>query len=165
MSETLLIVERVVLESLEKKELTLDGLKRQTGFSSSLLSGTLHLLISRGIVKRLDGLYLIDWQRKNDWLSVVKNEEGMKAELRELFSIMINKKEDRDSILKFQKVWLEPSEKQEVQRKWEEIESYLVSIREKRKRKPVRESTIGKQVLFFGVSPYESLVDGILKSA
>jgi hypothetical protein len=165
MSSTLLVVERVVLESLEKRELLVEELKSQTGFSSSLLSGVLHLLINRGIVKKNNELYGINWERKGDWLNIVQNKDGVKAELRELFSVMVNQERSRENILKVQKVWLEPSEKQELERKWKEIESYLANLKEKRKRKPIAEKTIGKQVLVFGVSPYESLVDGILKSA
>lgn len=165
MSDTLLVVERVVLESLDKKELTLEALRQQTGFSQSLLNGVLHLLISKGIVTRNKNEYMVNWQRKMDWINLVKDEEGIRAELRELFSVMVAASDKPESTFRFKKVWLEPDEKREVERKWQEIESYLANIREKRKRKPVREKTIDKQVLLFGVSPYSSLVDGILKSA
>lgn len=167
MSSTLLVVERLVLESLERKQLTVNDLKIQTGFSPSLLNGILHLLISKGIVKRDDHHYEINWAHKDNWLSIVKNKDGMKAELKELFSAMIDQREveNNQGLLKVQKIWLEPFEKQELKEKWKDIESYLARIREKRKRRPVREKTIGRQVLFFGFSPYESLIDGIIKSA
>jgi len=164
-SNSLLVVERVVLESLEKKEQSLSELRDQTGFSSSLLSGVLQLLLSKSIITKSKQFYALNWDEKNKWIGVVQNQKGVHSELRELLSVMIEQEKNKSNIFKFKKVWLEPSEKEELERKWKEIESYMLSIKEKRKRYPVRERTIGKQVVFFGVSPYESLVEGVIQSA
>lgn len=164
-SSGLLIVERVVLESLEKREQTLNELKEQTGFSCSLLKGVLQLLLSKRIIKKDKHFYLLNWNEKKSWLPIVQGRQGVHSELRELLNIMVEQEKSESNIFRFKKVWLEPKEKEELERKWKEIEHFMNTIKENRKRKPVRERTIGKQVIFFGVSPYESLVDGVIKSA
>lgn len=165
MKNTLLIIERIVIEALEGKSLYLGELGEQTGLADGLLKAVLSSLIKQGILKYKKGLYELHWENKEQWIPLLQNKEGMKAEIKELFSSLVNNiflNEGRGT-LKVKKVWLEPLEREELQRRLLEIDQFLDSVRNRRKLRPVKEITKQKQVLFYGHSAYEDLVDGVLK--
>jgi hypothetical protein len=165
MKKTLLIIERIVIEALENKELFLREVREQTGLDESLLKAVLGSLIEQGILSYNKGLYELDWKNKERWLSRLQNKESMKAEIKELFSSLVNNHflGGGKSSLKVKKVWLEPLEREELERRLLEIDQFIDSIRNRRKVRPVKEVTKGKQVLFYGHSAYKELVDGVLK--
>lgn len=165
MKKTLLIIERIVIEALEGKSLYLQEIGEHTGLSDGLLKAVLDGLIKQGIISYRKGLYELDWSNKENWLPQLQNKESMKVEIKELFNSLVNNiflNQGKGS-LKVKKVWLEPLEQEELQRRLFEIDQFLESIRNRRKLKPVKEVTKGKQVLFYGHSAYEELVDGLLK--
>ena len=170
MRKTLLVVERIVLESLEVRAIGLDELTEQTGLSGSLLRAVLHQLIERGMIKYRDFSYELNWENKENWLPIVRDRLGVKAEIKELFSSLVNKSfEDLQNTpsqhLKMKKIWLEPSEQVELERKIKDIDLFLEGIQERRKRKPVFEKTCGKKVIFYGSCAYQDLVDDMLKAS
>ncbi len=167
MKKTVLIIERIVIESLESKGRHLKELEEYTGLENSLLKAVLHKLIEQGVLTYKSGVYELNWLQKDQWLPMVKDREGMKVEIKELFSSLVNLifNKEGNAMLKVKKVWLEPQEQDELSRRLKEIDHFLESIRNRRTIKPVKELTKGKQVLFYGVSSYEDLVDGLLKAS
>lgn len=165
MEKSLLIVERIVIEALESKSLYLSELKEQTGLADGLLKAVLSHLIKQGFLNYRRGLYELNWDNKEQWLPRIQNKESIKAEIKELFNTLVNNifLHEGSGSLKVKKVWLEPLEREELERKLKEIDSFLESIKNRRKYRPVKELTKGKQVLFYGHSAYEELVDGLLK--
>jgi Trp operon repressor len=166
MEKSLLIVERIVLESLEKGTLSLEEIQNQSGLSTPLLKAVLFGLINRGVVRYGENHYNLNWGDRQKWLPLVKSREGMKAEIKELFSSLVNIKyeEEEECTLKVQKVWLSPDEKEDLDRRLKDIDFFLENIKEKRKTQPVRENISKRQVLFYGASSYDSLVQTILKA-
>ena len=168
MKKSLLIIERIVIEALEKKGLYLSEISEQTGLGDGLLKAVLGSLIEQGVLhynKKEKGLYQLNWANKESWLPMLQNKESIKAEIKELFSSLVNNTflDQGRGNLKVKKVWLEPLEREELERKLLEIDQFIDSVNNRRKLRPVKELTKGKQVLFYGHSAYEELVDGVLK--
>jgi len=165
MNKSIIIVERIVLESLEKKPLVLSEIKEQTRLNDPLLKAILSQLIERGLVSYKRGMYSVEWNNSEVWKKLASDKESIKVEIKELFSSLVNAifEKEKNSTLRVQKIWLEPREKEELQRRLKDIDSFIESIKGKRCLAPVSEKTCGKQVLFYGASTYSTLVDGLLK--
>ena len=165
MEKSLLVIERIVLESLERGALALEELESQSGLDGALLKAVIFELINRGFIHRNKGRYSLDWNNKQSWLPILKNKEGVKAEIKELFSSLVNRQyeSESNSTLRVQKIWLKPEEKEDLERRLKDIDFFIENIREKRRTRPVSEKVSQRQVLFYGSSQYDSLVDTILK--
>jgi predicted transcriptional regulator len=167
MEKSLLVIERIVLESLEKGALELSELEKQCGLNHSLLKAVLHELINRGVVCYSMNEYSLNWKSKDSWIHLLKNKEGVKAEIKELFSSLVNRKyeHDENSTLKVQKIWLKADEIEDLERRLKDIDFFIEDIRKRRKTKPVGEKVFERQVLFYGACRYDNLVDSILKAS
>ena len=165
MNQTLLVIERIVLESLELRERNIDDLVEQTGLVKPLLKSILFHLIERGIILYKDSCYQLNLTTKKEWLPIVKNEYGIKTEIKELFSSLVNQsfKDLSKSSLKMKKIWLGPSEHHALQQKLKDIDYFLENIQEKRKTKPVKEKTCEQKVIFYGSCEYEKLLQDMIK--
>lgn len=167
MNRTVLIVERIVIEALERRALLLKELHEQTGLKESLLKAICRSLIDQGVLSYKSGYYELDWKNKAHWLPRLQCREGSKAEIKELFSSLVNNifEKSPGASLKMKKIWLEPEEQEVLSLKLKEIDLFIENINQKRGTKPVKEVTKGKQVLFYGHSPYEELVDSLLQAS
>ncbi|MAF77610.1 MAG: hypothetical protein CME60_05555 [Halobacteriovoraceae bacterium] len=165
MEKSLLIIERIVVESLFKKSLDFEKLKVQTSLSESLLQAVLGQLIQKGILVFKNYEYELNWEHKSLWLPIVTDKEGAKAEIKELFSSLVNQiyEKEEGAKLKVQKIYLNQREKEELERKLADIDSFIQGVRNQRKVFPVKENISKQQVVFYGHCEYRSLVDEILK--
>ncbi len=165
MKGSILIVERIVIEALEKRGLFLKELEEQTGLKEALLKAVCRKLLDQEILTYDKGFYELNWQQREKWLPLLTCREGTKAEIKELFSSLVNVRFERHpgATLRMKKIWLEPEEQEVLNIKLREIDLFLENIQKKRTTRPVKEVTKGKQVLFYGHSPYESLVDSLLQ--
>lgn len=159
-----LVVERIVLESLEKKNKTLAELAVDTKLDENLLKNILSHLINKGIIKRnKDTSYFLDLDSKNKWLKLINNRTTIGFELKELFSSLVNNyfKDEmkKRTNLSMKKVYLTKKEKEALDKKFLEIDQFLAQIALERQRLPLKEVTADKQVLFWGRSIYKDLVD------
>jgi uncharacterized protein YutD len=164
MENTILIIERIVIESLSKRPQTFEKLIDQTSLNESLLQAVLGQLIQKGILKYKNFEYELNWELKDQWLPVVTNKEGFKAEIKELFASLVNQiyENQGEGKLKVQKIYLNNREKDELDRKLSDIDSFIQGIKNQRKAYPVKENISQQQVVFYGNSEYQSLVKNIL---
>lgn len=167
MEKSLLVIERIVLEALEGRSLSLEDLKTHSGLKENLLKAILHNLIDKGMISKRGKVFEINWNLKAQWLPMVTNKEGMKAEIMELFSSLLTEinENNQKANLKIQKIWLDKEEEIRLKRKFDDIESFIQGIKEKRKTQPVKELTCERQVLFYGKGCYEDLVHNIIKAS
>ncbi len=165
MDQTILVIERIVIEALNKKTLSFEKLSEQVGLSNSLLQAVLGQLIQRGIITYNRFEYALNWETKDMWLPIVTDKEGAKAEIKELFSSLVNHIYDSggEGKLKVQKIYLNQREKDELDRRLADIDSFIQGIRNQRAAYPVKENISQQQVVFYGTSQYRTLVDEILK--
>lgn len=78
MKEGLLMVERIVIESLSKKEKNIQEIEIDTNLSHGLLLNILPNLLMRNMVRYRNGIYSIDKDHCFEWLSEVNKKKTSK---------------------------------------------------------------------------------------
>jgi DNA-binding IscR family transcriptional regulator len=164
-----LIIERIVLESLEKKSKNLEEIHEDTKLDTNLIKSILSHLINKGIVSMISGgQFELNKKNQKNWIKEINNKKAVSFELKELFSSLVNnyfKEEVKQTAqLKMKKVYLTKSEKDALDQKFKEIDQFLAQIANERQRLPRKEVTAEKQVLIWGHSPYKALVDEQLEA-
>ena len=166
----LLVVERMLLESLEKGEKDLEGIEKDTGLFRGLLGNLIPGLVHRGIIDYRNGVYFLNRKQKNEWLPVINDRENIKEEMQEMFSSLIQRKfsksDERAEDLRVQKIWLTDEEYRLLESQLKSLDMFIQNIKDKRKRHPLKnkEVTREKKVIFWGQATYADLVKGTLEA-
>jgi hypothetical protein len=172
MKDGLLMIERIVIESLSKKEKNIQEIEIDTNLSHALLLNILPNLLMKNMVRYQRGIYSIDKDSCFQWLSIVNKKENIKEEAKEIFTSLVNqyfKKELNEQKalgpqLKIQKMWLTRDEEILLKSHMATLESFFSSVKEARKQNPQREKTCEQRVVIWGLSQYSDLVDGALRA-
>lgn len=172
MKDGLLIIERIIVESLSKKERNLQEIIMDTGLEHSLLLSVLPNLIMKNMVRYTRGIYSLEKENCFQWLSEVNQVDHVKEEAKELFVSLVNqyfsKSNERKSYpepqLKIQKVWLTKDEEVILRSHLAGLENFFSMVRASRKVKPEREKTCDQRVVIWGMSQYSDLVEGVLEA-
>lgn len=172
MKDGLLIIERIIIESLSKKERNLQEIIHDTSLDHSLLLNILPNLLMKNMIRYNRGTYSIEKQNCLQWLGEVNRGENVKEEAKELFISLVNQyfrkdieqKNLRSPQLKIQKVWLTPDEEMVLRSHMATLEGFFSGVKASRKVKPQREKTCEQRVVIWGLSQYSDLVDGVLRA-
>ena len=172
MKDGLLIIERIVIESLSKKERNLEELMLDTGLEHSLLLNILPNLLMNNMIIYQRGIYSIEKEKCFQWLSEINSKDHVKEEAKELFISLVNqyfKKENApvksfEPQLKIQKMWLTPEEDKILRSHMTSLDQFFIGLKNSRLKRPVREKTCDQRVVFWGISQYSDLVEGVLKA-
>jgi hypothetical protein len=170
MKNGLLIIERIIVESLSKKERNLQEIIQDTNLDHSLLLNVLPNLLMKNIVSYRRGTYFIDKENCFSWLSEVNKGDNVKEEVKDLFISLVNQyfqKEKNHAVtpqLKIQKAWLTRDEEVILRSHMAGLESFFNGVKASRKMKPEREKTCEQRVVIWGLSQYSDLVDGVLQA-
>ncbi len=172
MKDGLLMIERMVIESLSKKEKNIQEIEIDTNLSHGLLLNILPNLLMRNMIRYKNGVYSIDKDHCFEWLSEVNKKENVKEEAREIFSSLVNqyfKKETEALVqngpqLKIQKMWLTRDEELILKSHMATLEGFFNGIKEARKYHPQREKTCEQRVVIWGFSHYSDLIEGVLQA-
>ncbi len=176
MKDGLLIIERIIVESLSKKERNLQEIMLDTNLEHSLLLNVLPNLIMKNMVRYTRGIYSIDKENCFQWLSEINKDDHVKEEAKELFVSLVNQYFAKDKAkncdkkiavepqLKIQKVWLTREEEVILRSHMNGLESFFSGVKASRKVRPEREKTCEQRVVIWGLSQYSDLVDGVLQA-
>ena len=173
MNNGLLMIERIVIESLSKKEKNIVELEVDTGLSHALLLNILPNLLMKNIVVYHKGIYSLDQNNKECWLAEINKADHVIFEAKEMFTSLVNQyfaatgSQSVDSQipqLKVQKVWLTESEEKILKSHLATLDGFFLGIKEARKYNPMREKTAEQRVVIWGTSLYSDLIDGVLKA-
>jgi hypothetical protein len=171
MKDGLLLIERIVIESLSKKEKNIQEIEIDTNLSHGLLLNILPNLLMRNMVRYKNGQYSIDKDHCFEWLSEVNKKENVKEEAKEIFTSLVNqyfKKESPSAPvgpqLKIQKMWLTRDEELILKSHMATLEGFFNGVKEARKYHPQREKTCEQRVVIWGFSHYADLVEGVLQA-
>lgn len=173
MLEGLLVVERMVLESLSRKPKNLQEIILDTGLDEALLKNIVPFFLMENMVRYEKGIYSLNMKESEKWMDKINQREHLKEEVKELFTSLVNQyfnemkaKEEKLSEvdLKVRKVWLTSSEEKILNSYIKNIESFIKSIEEDRKRQPVKERLCEKKVFIWGQSDYSHLARGVLEA-
>ncbi|MBP9681959.1 MAG: hypothetical protein KBD76_11180 [Bacteriovorax sp.] len=172
MNDGLLIIERIIVESLSKKERNLQEIIIDTNLEHSLLLNILPNLIMKNIVRYNRGIYSLDKENCFQWLNEVNKDDHVKEEAKELFISLVNqyfsksKEKTAPSVaqLKIQKVWLTKEEEMVLNSHMAGLEGFFTGVKAARKMKAEKEKTYEQRVVIWGFSQYSDLVEGVLQA-
>jgi hypothetical protein len=172
MSNALLLIERIVIESLSKKEKNIQEIEIDTNLSHGILLNILPNLLMRNMIRYKSGTYSIDKDHCFSWLSEVNKKENVKEEAKELFTSLVNQYFMNDQIqakqsgaqLKIQKMWLTREEEMILKSHLATLEGFFQGVKVARLHHPQREKTCEQRVVIWGFSHYSDLVEGVLKA-
>ena len=161
----LLLVERLILEALEKKPLTSYQIVKETKLNPQLVGNLLSHLVQRNFLIFKDSTYTINY---SDHLKkTLRNTDEIQAEVRELLGSFVNYyflKENPKTKLNVRKVYLTFSEEKELERRFQDIEQFLFQVEQNRKYKPLKEPLYKKEMLIWGKGNYTKVVDNFLQA-
>lgn len=172
MKDGLLMIERIVIESLSKKEKNIQEIEIDTNLAHGLLLNILPNLLMRNMIKYKAGTYSLDKEQCFVWLNEVNKKENVKEEAKEIFTSLVNQYFKKDSALapqagpqlKIQKVWLTRDEEIILKSHMATLEGFFNSVKEARKHHPQREKTCEQRVVIWGATQYSDLVEGVLQA-
>lgn len=172
MSEGLLMVERIVIESLSKKEKNIQEIELDTNLSHGLLLNIMPNLLMRNMIRYKSGIYSLDKEHAFLWLSEINKTENIKEEASEIFTSLVNQyfkndeelKKPKVSQFKIQKMWLTKEEEMILKSHMSTLEGFFTGVKEARKYHPQREKTCEQRVVVWGITDYSDLIDGVLKA-
>jgi hypothetical protein len=170
MKDGLLIIERIIIESLSKKERNLQELIFDTNLDHSLLLNILPNLLMKNMIRYNRGTYSIEKENCLVWLAEINKSDNVKEEAKELFISLVNqyfkkdlnKKPAMDAQLKIQKVWLTREEELVLRSHMLTLDGFFTGVKASRRVKPEKEKTYEQRVVIWGLSQYSDLVDGVL---
>ena len=162
MSKGLLIVERIVLESLANNEKNVSELEFDTNLSSHLLGNIVSTLVLRGILNFKRGKYFINRENMS-WIKEINSHDSVKEEVKELFISLVNQYYDHDKKketgLKVQKVYMDQSEELIFNSLLYNLESFVKGLRANKKNSG---KTCEQKVVMWGHSTYGSILDSMI---
>ncbi len=167
----LLVVERILLESIAKGPKDIQELSVDTELSGNLLRNIVPHLLMKNIVKFHNGKYQLNTESKSEWLKIINSSDNVKEEVKDLFISLVNtyfnqeKRPANDKLgLKMKKVYLTPSEEKLYNSYLYNLEEFIKGVENDRKLNPINSKVSEKKVIIWGHSNYSSLVDGILEA-
>lgn len=172
MNDGLLIIERIIIESLSKKERNLQEIIHDTNLEHSLLLNILPNLLMKNMVRYNRGTYSIEKENCFKWLSEINKDDHIKEEAKELFISLVNqyfkkdvtKSSSEEPQLKIQKVWLTKDEELILRSHMASLDGFFNGVKASRRIRPEREKTCEQRVVIWGHSQYSDLVDGVLEA-
>jgi hypothetical protein len=162
----LLLIERMILESLEMRAKNVIDLARDTTLSSAVISNVMPHLLMRSLVRYQEGIYHLVSLGKNR--GKIIGEDSIEDELKELFSSLVNRYFHQESCvnnaqLRLKKVWLTEMEEAQFSSHLISLEKFLKEIEERGQEHEREDLPLSKQrVVFWGHSEYSQLLDGSL---
>lgn len=163
----LLIVERMVLESLSNGAKSSDEINQCTNLSKALLGNILPMFLMRNIVSYKSGKYELNRVNAMQWMAKCNTPANIKEEVKELFTSLVNRyfqSEAREQGLRMKKVWMNSLEKKIFQSHLANLEEFIKSVEKENRRPESSKQLRDKEVIFWGHSPYSTLVDGVLEA-
>ena len=165
-----IIIERIVLESLQKGPSDFLKIQEDTGLNYKVLIGVLATLLKRKIIKRNKWQYQLNKELEQEWRQQINDEQALKIELQEMFSALVNQHYNEESLnkktaLKVKKVWLTRKETKALHEKIRELNQFIDDITRVRKFYPEAEKTKEQLVLICGTTTYDSLINGAINLA
>ncbi len=152
----LLVIERFILESLNKSAKNLIDLERDTHLNKELLLNLFSDLSAREIIFFKEGKYFLNQNKKHFWSKEINDAEAKKEEMKELMATLINMHFSFKSSLKMKKVRLTSFDEKVLTGYFKQIDDYLTNLNNTEK---TIEIPISEQRLFvWGEGNYGQVV-------
>lgn len=162
----LLVVERMVLESIAKKRKTVSIISKDTKLTEMFVRTIISNLKDYGLITYKKGQFTLSGRTTG--LCTVNESQNIKHEVKDLFSSLVDNHyctEESGQMLKMQKIWLTDLEYKILMSMMTNMENYIKSIRKDRLLNPEEEVLAEQRILFWGADTYSNLINRTLKVA
>lgn len=152
----MLLFERLVLESLQKKAKNIQRLSADINLNGKIIDNVLSKFQEINLIQKSKENISLNLTNLKDYLKG-QNQESLKYELRELFTYIIDLYcAEGKSKFKLRKVYLTPGEEKILQSYWYTIEKFIKNIeQEKRNEAPL----VNHKVVFWGEANYLDIIN------
>jgi hypothetical protein len=157
MFDGMTIFERIILESLEKEEATLQKIKEDTALNENILSRSLQHLVAKNMVRIEKQQYSLNQGHKEEWRSFLQKEENVSLELQELLEgiLKVALKKNPQGFMKIKKIHLGERDEIILKAMLKNIETFIDGVE---KLTPKSESTFSKKVVVTGMATYQDII-------
>ena len=158
-----LLVERMILESLAKKNKTLGLLSEDTGINENLLKIILQEMRLKGWLGFKGGEFQLIENGPSDWIGEINRSEILSNEIKELMDSIVSlyfkpELRSQQNLFKIQKLELTSDEEMLLNSHLKNLETFFQNIRSSRMKKPLKGQTKKQKVVVWASSFYEDLV-------
>ncbi len=168
MNEGLLLVERMILESIGKKEKSIAEISLDSGLRTNLVCSLIGHLVMDNIINLKKGKYYLNFKEKEKWLPLINDKVNIKNEVKELFISLINShfelSEKKKYGLKIKKIWLNRFDEKILEAHFNNLNEFIENL-EKYPNRKEEEKLKEKRVIFWGQSFYGDLAEESLKAS
>ncbi len=156
----LVLLERVVLESISKNNNNVSLIARDVEIDSSIVLSVLARLTAKGLVTYIAGNYQIA-QNQIAW-HAANRIESVRDEIKELNDNIVDTcfSEENSNIYKLQKILLSEKEEKILNSLLNNVESYITNLRNDRKKdRKFHDVTSKQKVVFWGHTNYGQVLN------
>ncbi len=154
---SLLMLERMILESLSMKSRSIAEIAIDTGLKQELVAQVVTGLVQEGLVLYKNSRYELASSQVRGFNERYSNSEEQLEELRELFVSMVNSSFGGNSKIKLRKVALSKSEKAILGSYFINLEAFIKSVSEQNRRDQKVSATKDQSVFIWGEASYLDL--------
>lgn len=149
--ETLLIWERIVLESLARSPKNQKGLEDDTSIKKNILPKITTGLMQKKIIVQKDGRYFLG----------PNPDQQVAEEIKDLFSTLVNTyyAGKNRSVLRLKKCYFTPEEHKIFKAYLYSIEALIENVQKERCIRPVKSKICEQEVIVWGHTRYSNLLD------
>ncbi len=149
-------IERIILESLNKKKKSLKEVIDDVGIKGTSALMALESLIQKDLVLKNEELYQLSLSSKEKLIDMMKNKASIKSEVQELINYSLNLaiKEKRGEF-SLKKVYLNEKDEKMINSLFSQLQNYIDKLLEK----PTNHPTYKEKILYWGGSRYCDILD------
>ncbi len=157
MNNSLTIIDRLIIETIQKKTFTLEELQINTKLQRSILESSLFELITKELVINTHQGYTLAENIENDLALNFNTIDSLHNELTDITQTCIrNRLENDQKTFQLKKVYMNSSEEKIFRGLLYNLNSFLDSLDSKNKK------TSSKKIIFWGEDSYENICNSIL---
>lgn len=161
---SLLMLERMILESLSKASRTIAEIALDTGLKQELIAQVTTGLVQEGFLEYKRARYELSNSTVRSFNERYQSSEEQLEELREIFVSMVNSSFEGSSKIKLQKVSLTKSEKAILGSYFINLEAFIKSVADANRREQRSTPTKEQCVFIWGEASYLDLAMESLKT-
>ena len=154
----LLIVERMVLESISRGNQKIQQISEDTSLKENFIKEILGLLKERGLIEGSDLFKIKEGER----VKSLNSSEFVKNEIRDIFATHINEcfEKEKKEQFKLKKFWMSSQDEVILKAHLKNLEDFIKGLPQN-----VGQKTKDQKVMFWGVSKYSDLAEGSLSAS
>jgi DNA-binding HxlR family transcriptional regulator len=160
MFDGMTIFERIILESLEKEQATLQKIKEDTALNENLLARSLQHLVAKNMVRIEKEQYSLNQTNRDEWRTFLQKEENIGLELQELLEgiLKVALKKNPQGFMKIKKVHLGERDEIILRAMIKNIETFIHGLE---KNSSKNDKTFTKKVVVTGMATYQDIIQSI----